>query len=318
VAGPAVFIYDGHAGGIGLSRRCYDALEDLLAKTLATLRACPCEDGCPSCVHSPKCGNGNKPLDKEGAAWVLEALAGPAEDSAGRLAPAVPRADSQPGLFDPPPAGEGGGSSGMGSGGAQSGGAGGGSAGGGGGAAGGRGLPPGRILVFDLETQRSAGEVGGWDKIRDMGLGLAVTLDLKEERFGVFFEQDARRLVLDLQSADLVIGFNLKRFDYEVLSAYTDQDLSRLATLDILEHLKERLGFRLKLNSLAEATLNERKSADGLQSLQWWKEGRLDLIEMYCKKDVAVTARLYRFGRDNGYLLYRDLEQRLVRVPVDF
>jgi DEAD/DEAH box helicase domain-containing protein len=338
--GPAIFVYDGHAGGIGLSRRCYDSLEDLLEKTLATLRSCPCEEGCPSCVHSPKCGNGNKPLDKAGAAWVLEALLGssaaatasraPAADPAGRSAPSAPRADSQPGLFDSPGGDDGaaGGQAGSGAPARRGGGgpadAAGGQAGSGGGGEGrsggpgGRALPPGRILVFDLETQRSAGEVGGWDKIREMGLGLAVTLDLKEERFGVYFEQDARRLVLELQSADLVVGFNLKRFDYEVLSAYTDQDLSRLATLDILEHLKERLGFRIKLDSLAEATLNERKSADGLQSLQWWKQGRLDLIEMYCKKDVAVTARLYRFGRENGYLLYRDLEQRLVRVPVEF
>jgi DEAD/DEAH box helicase domain-containing protein len=314
VGKPAIFIYDGHPGGIGLSRRCFEALEELLDKTLGTLRSCSCEDGCPSCVHSPKCGNGNKPLDKAGAAYVLEVLRGEAALPAGALS-----ADQQRGLFDPGPPG---GGSGAGGGAGGQGGAGGpggpGGAGGPGGGSAGKGLPPGKVLVFDLETQKSAEEVGGWSEIKKMGLGLAVTLDLARQKFLVFFEQDVEKLIIELLSADLVIGFNVKRFDYEVLRAYTDVDLERVRTLDILEHVKQKLGFRLKLNSLAEATLNEKKIADGMQSLRWWKEGRYELIEMYCKKDVEVTARLYRYGRDNGHLLYRDLESRLVRVPVQF
>ena len=180
-------------------------------------------------------------------------------------------------------------------------------------------IPEGKILVFDLETQKSADEVGGWSHIDKMGLGLGVTLDLHKENFLVFFEQNVEKLLIELLSADLVVGFNVKRFDYTVLRPYTDVDLAkRVPTLDMLEHVKEKLGFRLKLDSLAAATLNETKTADGLQSLKWWKEGRHDLIEMYCKKDVEVTSRLYRFGRENGYLLYHDREQRKVRLPVEF
>lgn len=323
VGAPAIFIYDGHPGGIGLSRRAYASLEDLLRRTLETLRLCPCEEGCPSCIHSPKCGNGNKPLDKAGAIFVLETLTGEAQGAAplimagGASEGVTMAADSQRNLFDPGPPGPGGGSPpGGGSGGPAGGGPGGGAAGGGGPYK--RDLPPGKILVFDLETQKSAEEVGGWNNISHMGLGLAVTLNLQKEKFLVFFEQDVEKLIIELLSADLVVGFNVRRFDYEVLRPYTDVDLGRIQTLDILDQVKQKLGFRLKLNSLAEATLNEAKVADGMQSLKWWKEGRLDLIEMYCKKDVEVTSRLYRYGRDNGYLLYRDLESRLMRVPVEF
>ena len=60
------------------------------------------------------------------------------------------------------------------------------------------------------------------------------------------------------------------------------------------------------------------KSADGLQSLAWFKEGRLDLIEEYCRLDVEVTARLFFLGRTRGYLLYRDYEERLARLPVSW
>ena len=363
VGAPAVFIYDGHAGGIGLSRRLYASLEDLLGRTLETLRTCPCDDGCPSCIHSPKCGNGNKPLDKAGAIFVLEALTAaadagvrqarpqaPAPPAPALTAPApapfaaaaaprvvvpstavaairpgrpAPDGNGQRGLFDRDSPGTGGegapGEKRDGSGGAA-GGSGGPSGGGppGGGGGGNRELPPGKILVFDLETQKSADEVGGWSNISQMGLALAVTLDLRKEKFLVFFEQNVEKLLIELLSADLVIGFNVKRFDYDVLRPYTDIAFDRIHTLDILEQVKQKLGFRLKLNSLAEATLNETKTADGLQSLKWWKEGRHDLIEMYCKKDVEVTSRLYRYGRDHGHLLYRDMEQRLLRVPVDF
>ncbi|MCZ6779946.1 MAG: DEAD/DEAH box helicase [Acidobacteria bacterium] len=352
VGSAAIFIYDGHPGGIGLSRRTYAALEDLLRQTLETLRGCPCEEGCPSCIHSPKCGNGNKPLDKAGAVFVLEALTGeidlgiephplttplkakptpaknliitgeqpmPSNESSQRLHTAGGRgthpgmlsaSDSQGDLFGP--GGSGGGSDR----GTGPGAEGGGSSSGTGGTG---SLPEGKILIFDLETQKSADEVGGWSHIDKMGLGLAVTFDLHREKFLVFFEQNVEKLLIELLSADLVVGFNVKRFDYTVLRPYTDVDLAkRLSTLDMLEHIKEKLGFRLKLNSLAAATLNETKTADGLQSLKWWKEGRYDLIEMYCKKDVEVTSRLYRFGRKNGYLLYHDLEQRKVRLPVEF
>lgn len=69
-----IFIYDGHAGGVGLSKAAYDSFEELLLATLTAIEDCPCEDGCPSCVQSPKCGNNNEPLDKAGAVYLLREL----------------------------------------------------------------------------------------------------------------------------------------------------------------------------------------------------------------------------------------------------
>ena len=75
---PAVFIYDGYPGGVGIARSGYDRLVELLEATLKTIEDCPCEEGCPSCVQSPKCGNNNEPLDKNGAAFLLRMLLGQA------------------------------------------------------------------------------------------------------------------------------------------------------------------------------------------------------------------------------------------------
>lgn len=71
---PAVFIYDGHAGGVGIAEKGYDILEELWAATLKLIRECECQDGCPACIQSPKCGNNNQPLDKRAAILILERL----------------------------------------------------------------------------------------------------------------------------------------------------------------------------------------------------------------------------------------------------
>jgi DEAD/DEAH box helicase domain-containing protein len=69
-----VFVYDGHPGGVGLTRRAYEAVVDLMERTLAMIRDCPCAEGCPACVQSPHCGNANDPLEKGLAAALLAAL----------------------------------------------------------------------------------------------------------------------------------------------------------------------------------------------------------------------------------------------------
>ncbi len=71
---PQIFIYDGYPGGVGIAEQGFALLTDLWEATLATIKECPCEDGCPSCIYSPKCGNNNEPLDKRAAIWILESL----------------------------------------------------------------------------------------------------------------------------------------------------------------------------------------------------------------------------------------------------
>jgi len=136
--------------------------------------------------------------------------------------------------------------------------------------------------------------------------------------FRTYTERDVDKLLLDLIAADTVVGFNIDRFDVLVLTPYTSVDLGRIRTVDMLARIHALLGFRISLGHLAEVNLGEGKSADGLQSLQWYREGRLDLVEAYCRKDVEITARLFFLGRRQGYLLYKDSESRLMRVPVDW
>jgi DEAD/DEAH box helicase domain-containing protein len=281
----AIFIYDGYPGGIGLTERGFQVLPELFLKTRQLLDECPCESGCPSCVHSPKCGSGNKPLDKQGAHATLQGLLGEtpwtdAKQPPDRLLTATsdPRVKEGSGTAAAVP----------------------------------------HAIVFDLETQRSAEDVGGWEHRDRMGLAVGVVYDLDRAEFRVYTEPQADALISDLVHARLIVGFNLRRFDFDVLRAYADVDWNALPALDILECVHRRLGFRLKLDHLAQETLGERKSADGLQSLAWYKAGEIERVIEYCKQDVLLTKRLYDFGRQHGYLLYRDIQGRAVRLPVDF
>jgi DEAD/DEAH box helicase domain-containing protein len=172
-----------------------------------------------------------------------------------------------------------------------------------------------RIIYFDLETQRSAEDVGGWHNAHLMRIALAVIYDSHTEQFETFGETEVHQLIERLGEADLVVGFNVVSFDYAVLSGYTDTDLRALPTFDMLTAIHQRLGYRLALAHLAEETLGASKCGDGLQSLAWWKEGRVDEIERYCRQDVTLLRDLLRHAEENGYLCFRTKGGDRVRLP---
>ena len=151
-----------------------------------------------------------------------------------------------------------------------------------------------------------------------MRTSVAVLFDALDDRFLVYDEDHMEELFRHLEKADLVVGFNIKRFDYKVLSGYSDFDFRSLPTLDILEEVKNHLGYRLSLNHLANVTLGSRKTGDGLQALQWWKSGNIEDLVAYCREDVRLTATLFRFGCEKGYLLFSNKAGDIVRVPVAF
>ncbi|MEP7013472.1 MAG: DEAD/DEAH box helicase [Acidobacteriota bacterium] len=326
----AVFLYDGHPGGVGITAKGFENLPDLLSRVLDLLTECPCESGCPSCVQSPKCGNGNRPLDKPGAARVLRLLLereelAPEDVAAASAREAAREAADEAAVV--PVVGE----------------------------------PEGwwekketstakrlrgflarvveavkdgltprsrelssprleRTILFDLETLRSAAEVGGWNRADRMGVAVGVLYFLEEDRFESYREDRVGDLVAALRSATQVVGFNSRRFDYKVLEGYAGRGLSReLPTLDLLEEVRRVAGFRMKLDHLAQETLGAGKSADGLQSLAWVAEGRFDEVEEYCRHDVEILRDLFLFGRREGYLMFRDKRRDVrLRLPVSW
>lgn len=174
------------------------------------------------------------------------------------------------------------------------------------------------VLFFDLETQKLFQEVGGYSHTARLLLAIGVVYSTRRAGFEVYGEPEAQALIRRLEQADLVVGFNLVRFDYQVLQPYGLRP-EAVPTLDMLQDIHRTLGFRVSLDSLARATLGKGKTADGLQSVQWFRDGRLDLVTDYCRADVAVTKDLFDFGLREGYLRYCDRDTgRFLSVRVNW
>ncbi len=174
------------------------------------------------------------------------------------------------------------------------------------------------ILYFDLETQKSADEVGGWGNISKMGMSIGVTCSSASGEYKIYGEKQVDELIKDLQRADLVVGFNNLRFDYEVLYGYTSFDLSQLPTLDMMVELQNTLNHRLSLDSIATATFGVEKTAEGLQAIRWFKDGRLAEIAEYCCYDVKITKLVHEYGRQYRQLHYNNRFGKKQTVPVSW
>ncbi len=174
------------------------------------------------------------------------------------------------------------------------------------------------IVYFDLETQKSAEEVGGWDKISRMGMSIGVTYSTTRGGYAIYGEKQVDDLIRELQRADLIVGFNNLRFDYEVLHGYTALDLRQLPTLDMLVVLQNQLQHRLSLDSVATATFGVEKTAEGLQAIHWFKDGKLMDIAEYCCYDVKITRLVHEYGVQNRQLHYHNRFGKRLTVPVNW
>jgi len=174
------------------------------------------------------------------------------------------------------------------------------------------------ILYFDLETQRSADEVGGWDKISKMGMSIGVTFSTARGGYRIYGEPHVNDLLADLQRADLVVGFNILRFDYEVLHGYTSFDLRQLPTLDMMVNLANTLQHRLSLDAIATATFGVEKTAEGMQAIRWFKDGKLLEIAEYCCYDVKLTRLVHEYGLKHKQLHYHNRFGTKLTVPVSW
>lgn len=174
------------------------------------------------------------------------------------------------------------------------------------------------IVYFDLESQKLFEDVGGRDASKLL-LACGVTWSTESNDFAVYWEKDAAALVAELKAADRVIGFNIINFDYEVLKPYAPaMNLRSLRSTDMLQDIFRVLNFRLSLDSIAKATLGTNKTADGIQSVEWYRNGDLDKVAEYCKADVDITRRVYEFGRDNGFVYYYSRLGSKLKVAVNW
>jgi DEAD/DEAH box helicase domain-containing protein len=157
------------------------------------------------------------------------------------------------------------------------------------------------FLVIDIETKQLVQDVGGWDHVDKLGISVACAYDSKTDQFTSYTEDKLKDLI-ELCEERLVVGYNIRGFDLPVMVPY-GLDVKKLDVFDIMYDLEALTRQRyLKLDYVAKGTLGAGKSADGLQAVEWWKQGQIQKIIDYCIQDVKVTRDVFQFGRQNGFV----------------
>ncbi len=172
-------------------------------------------------------------------------------------------------------------------------------------------------IVFDIETQNTFADVN--NDFKKLKISCVSIYRYETDTYESFEEHELGKLWPILEKADRLIGYNSEHFDLPVMGNYYLGDLSTFPHLDLMAKIKASLGFRLKLDDVAQATLdNVKKSAEGLQAIRWWKEGKIAEIKKYCEQDVLVTKEVYEFGKKNKQLFYKSLSNEVLPFRVDF
>lgn len=166
-----------------------------------------------------------------------------------------------------------------------------------------------RVITFDIETRMVAPGRGRLDT-NAMELTVVGVHDSLSDEYSSYFKEELGKLWEIMERADLLVGYNSDMFDIPILNRYYPGDLSRIPSLDLMVEVQKVLGRRLRLDSLARATLGRGKTGDGGKAMTWWEEGKYDLVRKYCIEDVRLTRELYDYGIKNGALKYLDINQK--------
>jgi DEAD/DEAH box helicase domain-containing protein len=264
---PAVFV-DVQDGGNGLSTCLYRAHERVLRVALQLLLQCTCEHGCHRCITGLRCDACAREtaIDLRAGIGLLQRMLQETVPSLARVNPPADTATAVAAVR----------------------------------------ARKARHVYLRLSTRKSAEEVGGWQHKHLLGLAVAVLYDTSDDQYRVYTAETVDALVERLRTADLVIGFNLRDFDYSVLQPYTSVPLANLPTLAILDEVQQALGFRLSLGHLAQQTLGVERPDDSLQTIRWFREGTRNRVIDSCRRDVELLRALVVHGSRTGTLQYLD------------
>ncbi len=172
-----------------------------------------------------------------------------------------------------------------------------------------------RYVVFDLETQNYFSDVGSNDPV-GLDISVGCFYDSGTDHYTAVTVDELATVWPILEGADALVGYNSNHFDIPLLNKYYPGDLARIKSIDLLESIKNSLGRRLRLDSVAEATVGAKKSADGMQAVRWWREGKINEIKKYCLQDVKVTKEIFEYALKNGHVKFKDGRQKR-DIPID-
>jgi len=160
-------------------------------------------------------------------------------------------------------------------------------------------------IVFDIETSNIFLDVASNDPTA-LDMSVCCIYDYETDKYSSYTKETLNELWPIIEKADLIIGFNSDHFDIPILNKYYSGDLTKIKSLDLLKEIKNSLGRRIKLDTIAEATLGKNKTGHGLEAVVWWKNGEKQKVIDYCIQDVKITKEVYEYAIKNNILKYKD------------
>jgi len=176
------------------------------------------------------------------------------------------------------------------------------------------GKKPIHKVVFDIETSNIFDDIGSNDPAK-LDISVVGAYDSATDTYATYAVPEFPKLWSIIEHADMLIGYNSDHFDIPLLNKYYPGDLTKIKSLDLLVEIKRSLGRRLRLDTVAQATLGQQKTSNGLEATKWWKEGKEDLVREYCIHDVKITKELYDYALANKELKYIDFgEEKIIKL----
>ncbi|MFZ2152477.1 MAG: ribonuclease H-like domain-containing protein [Microgenomates group bacterium] len=183
-------------------------------------------------------------------------------------------------------------------------------------------------VFFDIETKKIFDDITTGNPA-DLGISIISvykrTIDEKLREISgqmfSFWEEDFPSMWPLFTNADRVIGFNTQHFDIPAVAPLAPYDFQKLNHFDIMTHVKDALGFRLSLNSIASESLGETKIDHGLNAVKYWAQHSpesLAKLKKYCEADVDVTRKVYDYGLAHGFLKFKDKWNSVRTLEVNF
>lgn len=173
-------------------------------------------------------------------------------------------------------------------------------------------------VVLDIETRNTFQDVGAYNPAL-LEVSLVGVYFYETDTFESFLKEDLPKLWPRLERADRIIGYNLIGFDYPCLQTSYTGNMMKLPTVDLLVEIEKQLGFRIKLDDVAQATLGVGKSGHGLMAVEYWRKGEIDKLKEYCLQDVRVTRDVYEHALQQGDVSYNDRtgQKRTIPLPIE-
>lgn len=183
-------------------------------------------------------------------------------------------------------------------------------------------------VFYDIETKNLFDEIK-YRNPEDLGISIVSVYRREVDEEGKellgemksFWEKDFPSMWNWFEEADRIVGYNSFGFDNPAMNGVYVGDFHKLKHFDIMDHIKNAFGHRVKLDSVAKECLGVGKMADGLDAVKWWKMGdpeSLANLQKYCEMDVEVTKGVYDYGVKNKKLKFKDRWNELREIDVDF